>query len=1020
MLLEGSKDVWSLSGRLDRAKPPRAADSGDCACKLWAGQHPSGSARVRAVAQPHPGAMTSNALVRESSLVRRADTSAESAMPCGGDQARLLERDRHLSELATLISRRWDRPTGAVVIEGRVGYGKTALVGAASRAAREAGYEVLRAAADQESGELLSLLRQLDGLPFRDAWRRGGDERERRLEHLMATIGELAQGAGVLIAVDDAHWLTPASVAWLGELVGPGADPGIRLMLSALPRAPRSGLRPLDAVLSRPGTRTISLEPLSRQAVTTLVQRRLGRAGAGSLAGFATACHRATGGVPGLLIPLLGELDTGGPPRARTVAAGVASPAVARSVLRRLAALPSGCTRVLEVMTVAGGTAEPETIEQVTGLSHPEIDLAAAGLASLDLLDAETGFSELVPLVQSSFYNEIAGSRRSALHLGIAQSLRAAAPPEAVAAHLMASDEGRRAWVADELLRAAVAARDQGRTEAALAFTRRALLEQPALLDEPEVLLDLAGLEANCDPAAALEHLSTCTDKGCSEESLHTAAALAIELASGAQDSPGHTCGTGPSNMLATVIDRLVPALGPGDPQTTRLVVARVLACAAGGAGLAELLGSPAASFMGVDPEREALRAVVRLAGGTSPLAPVRDRLGELLALGVPGSGGALGAELWARALLGLSRCGGFELAERVCREASRAAEIGGDLRAEAEFTLSLALSLRLRGLLEEALACARGALCVSGAGAWRRRHDAVACVAGCLIDLGRLEEAETALSLSPGLETRVPPLEGPSLLVERGRLRLRQGRVGCAVEDLTAAGGLATAAGVCSPAVTNWRRVAVEALAAMGARQPALELAEEEWCLAQRTGLDWLVGGALVGRSLAESGGARLRLLAQAAERLEDSPLQLEEAETLIELGAAYVESGDTAAARARLWRGTDIASRLGASPLLNRALPLLRRSGARPRRSTLSGPASLTPSEARVVRLAADGLKNSEIAARVFLAEKTVEGHLMRGYRKLGVRSRSELKGALPDGALPGETDGPSEYSAQRDRPR
>jgi DNA-binding CsgD family transcriptional regulator len=51
------------------------------------------------------------------------------------------------------------------------------------------------------------------------------------------------------------------------------------------------------------------------------------------------------------------------------------------------------------------------------------------------------------------------------------------------------------------------------------------------------------------------------------------------------------------------------------------------------------------------------------------------------------------------------------------------------------------------------------------------------------------------------------------------------------------------------------------------------------------------------------------------------------------------------------------------------------------------------LTPHEAEVARLVADGLTNKEVGARLFMAPKTVEHHLTRIFRKLGVRRRVEL---------------------------
>ena len=70
----------------------------------------------------------------------------------------------------------------------------------------------------------------------------------------------------------------------------------------------------------------------------------------------------------------------------------------------------------------------------------------------------------------------------------------------------------------------------------------------------------------------------------------------------------------------------------------------------------------------------------------------------------------------------------------------------------------------------------------------------------------------------------------------------------------------------------------------------------------------------------------------------------------------------------------------------------------------------ASLTRSEERIVRLAASGLSNPEVARELGISRQTVEWHLWRAYRKLGVRSRAELAELPqerpplgPDGAAP-----------------
>ena len=61
----------------------------------------------------------------------------------------------------------------------------------------------------------------------------------------------------------------------------------------------------------------------------------------------------------------------------------------------------------------------------------------------------------------------------------------------------------------------------------------------------------------------------------------------------------------------------------------------------------------------------------------------------------------------------------------------------------------------------------------------------------------------------------------------------------------------------------------------------------------------------------------------------------------------------------------------------------------------------ASLTPSELRVAELAAGGQANKEIAQALYVTPKTVEVHLSNSYRKLGIRSRRELAGALGSAA-------------------
>jgi DNA-binding CsgD family transcriptional regulator len=70
------------------------------------------------------------------------------------------------------------------------------------------------------------------------------------------------------------------------------------------------------------------------------------------------------------------------------------------------------------------------------------------------------------------------------------------------------------------------------------------------------------------------------------------------------------------------------------------------------------------------------------------------------------------------------------------------------------------------------------------------------------------------------------------------------------------------------------------------------------------------------------------------------------------------------------------------------------------RPRREALGGVEALTPSERRVAAMAAEEMTNREIAQSLFVTPKTVEVHLSNAYRKLEIRNRRQLAGALGAG--------------------
>jgi DNA-binding NarL/FixJ family response regulator len=135
--------------------------------------------------------------------------------------------------------------------------------------------------------------------------------------------------------------------------------------------------------------------------------------------------------------------------------------------------------------------------------------------------------------------------------------------------------------------------------------------------------------------------------------------------------------------------------------------------------------------------------------------------------------------------------------------------------------------------------------------------------------------------------------------------------------------------------------------------------------------------------------------------EVLAPSPARLEHARALIDLGAALRAAGKRRDAREPLLDGLALAARCGGLALETRARSELAAVGVRPRATDRSGAESLTPSELRVARLAAEGSTNREIAQTLFVTEKTVETHLGRAFRKLDISSRRQLRDVLADAA-------------------
>jgi DNA-binding NarL/FixJ family response regulator len=138
----------------------------------------------------------------------------------------------------------------------------------------------------------------------------------------------------------------------------------------------------------------------------------------------------------------------------------------------------------------------------------------------------------------------------------------------------------------------------------------------------------------------------------------------------------------------------------------------------------------------------------------------------------------------------------------------------------------------------------------------------------------------------------------------------------------------------------------------------------------------------------------AALRELAAALDQHRPLNMPFALARTELALGSAQRRAKQRAVARASLTQAEAAFEGLGATRWAERARGETARVGGR----RPGDDAGLTATERGVAELAAAGRSNREIAGELFVSERTVEANLTRVYRKLGVRSRTELARRLP----------------------
>jgi DNA-binding CsgD family transcriptional regulator len=294
------------------------------------------------------------------------------------------------------------------------------------------------------------------------------------------------------------------------------------------------------------------------------------------------------------------------------------------------------------------------------------------------------------------------------------------------------------------------------------------------------------------------------------------------------------------------------------------------------------------------------------------------------------------------------------------------------------------------RGSLAKAAAAVETASEI--AGYWGVVHaEAAVLAAAALVDAvaGRVEEARQAAARAAGL-MRPAGYDVIVRSVERalGFLELSLGEPAAAhavLEPLLARSGIG------HPSATAAAPDDVEALVELGRVDEAETLLAELAAQVERTGRRRRRAAVARCRALiaaARGDGAGITDAEDALALCGGGVEPLERARTLLVLGQVRRRAKQRGSAREALDAARALFEEIGAPLWAERAHAELRRVGGR-----RASPDELTPSERRIAELVAGGRTNREVAEELFVTVHTVEKALTRAYRKLGVRSRTEL---------------------------
>ena len=906
----------------------------------------------------------------------------------------LIGRGAERERIERLLSHARRGRSGALVVRGEAGIGKTTLLRYAVDLA-EAMTVVTATGIESESEVEFSgllelcrpLLQLLDAIPERQAATlratlglgpsREGD----RFAVGAATLSLLAEAGeanAVVVLVDDAQWLDRAS-----------AD-AVRFAARRLDADRVSFLFAVrdDELHSADwsGFDEIRLAGLDLESARTLLARSTGT----ELTDDVSArIHAATGGSPLALTELPGLLS----PEQFAGTASLEDPlptgaSVEQAFGRRAKALPQGTQRAL-LVAAASTSREVETVAaalHVLGLDTSVLGPAEdAGL--LESVDGRLRFRH--PLVRSAVYHAAAPSERRAAHRAVAESLSHVDDGTLQTWHMAAAAIGPDEEIAAALESVAARAHELSAHAAVAAALEKAARLTPA-------------------PAARAERLVKAAEAAwVLGDARHT-----LELLEAAEAGPGTPAGRA---RLLTVRGDVERRIGTQSAARALLLQAEALIVDESPLEAAKILMTAVpVSFWAGD-----LPTAVELARRLRVLTP-RDEtaidaiaeatLGWILCLSGSAEEGRPSLERAAGLCLASDEPSRFQLysaavalslLERTAESDDAALRALGRAREEA------GPRAVLTALDQVTPADVR-------AGRWRlgqTRGEEGRALAGQLgqldqfaslvIELARIDAARgdadrcrerIAEAVRIAEDHGIVPMRSAAQGV-LGLLELGLGRFAEALEQLQFVATEIERIGLYDRDNSPHPDL-IDVLVRIGRPGEAAEVLDRYAERAQQGTPVW--GGALVARCrgvLAEDEEAASRHFGEALllhDRVED---RFQRGRTLLAFGERLRRAGRRKESRERLREAHAIFEELEAKPWEDRARRELRASGERLRRAHAAFGGELTPQERQVALQVAEGKSNKEVAAALFLSPKTVEFHLSRVYRKLDLSSRAEL---------------------------